>query len=123
VLTASGAFGQGVEFFVWGPGDATAVIDSNSSGGIADLDPAISQNVDTETGGKVIGVAACLNVTNFNNLTGVSLVSGSPVDVDNLDLVAGYDADVTTGETPRTVSIGGAGGIRHAIATISLGSA
>jgi hypothetical protein len=76
-----------------------------SSGVVTDLDPPINQNINTETGGKVIGVASVLNITDYDNLTGVALVEPA-VDVDNNDRVAAFEASVTTGETPRTVSIG-----------------
>jgi hypothetical protein len=93
-----------------------------ASSGVADLDPPINQNINTETGGKVIGVASVLNITAYDNLTGVALVEPA-VDVDNQDLVAAFEASVTTGETPRTVSIGGTGGVRHSIAVLSIGAA
>jgi hypothetical protein len=122
VLTMSGALGQGVRFYVWGAGSGTAVVATNSSSGVADLDPPINQNINTETGGKVIGIASVLNITDYDNLTGVALVEPA-IDIDNNDRVAAFEAAITTGETPRTVSIGGTDGIRHAIAVLSLGAA
>jgi len=122
VLTMSGALANGVQFYVWGAGSNTAVVATNSSSGIDDLDPPINQNINTETGGKVIGVVSVLSNATYDNLTGVALVEPA-TDVDNFDNVAAFEADVVTGETPRTVSIGGTGGIRHAIAVLSLGAA
>jgi hypothetical protein len=122
VLTMSGALAQGVRFYVWGAGSGTAVVATNSSSGLDDLDPPINQNINTETGGKVIGIASVLSITDYDNLTGAALVEPA-IDIDNNDLVAAFEASVTTGETPRTVSIGGTGGVRHAIATLSIGAA
>jgi hypothetical protein len=47
VLTMSGAVADGVAFFVWGAGSGTALVDTASSGGVTDLNPAIAVNVDT----------------------------------------------------------------------------
>jgi hypothetical protein len=128
VLTMSGAVADGVGFFVWGPGSDLAVVDTASSGAVTDLNPAIAVNVDTETGGKVVGVASVLGTNpSYDDLTGVVLVTdadGSPFTIALNDRVAGFEASVTTGETPRSVAVGWTGGgIHHAIAVLSLGAA
>jgi hypothetical protein len=128
VLTMSGAVADGAAFFVWGPGSDLAVVDTASSGAVTDLDPAIAVNVDTETGGKVVGVASVLGTNpSYDDLTGVVLVTdadGSPFTISTNDRVAGFEASVTTGETPRSVAVGWTGGgVHHAIAVLSIGAA
>jgi|SRR6056297_1140955 len=123
VLTMSGALANGVQFYVWGPGSGTSVVTTSQSSGVDDLDPPIDVSLNTETGGKVVGVASYLAAGMYDTLTGITLVE-PPTDVDNNDHVAAFEADVVTGETPRTVTIGSTvTGTRHAIAVISLGAA
>jgi hypothetical protein len=125
VLTMSGAVADGVAFFVWGAGSDTALVDTASSGGVTDLDPAIAVNVDSETGGKIIAIASVLGTNpSFDDLTGVAHVTDSPVTISLNDRVAAFEASVTTGETPRSVAVGWTGGgVHHAIAVLSIGAA
>jgi hypothetical protein len=125
VLTMSGALADGVAFFVWGAGSGTALVDTASSGAFTDLDPAIAVNVDSETGGKIIAIASVLGTNpSFDDLTGVAHVTDSPVTISLNDRVAALEASVTTGEAPRSVSVGWTGGgVHHAIAVLSIGAA
>jgi hypothetical protein len=123
VLTMSSALNQGAGFVVWGPGTAFSVIDTASASG-ANITSSGDLSLNTETDGKIIGMATAAGTnTPIDTLTGISLTTDSPFDVDNNDSVAGLEASVTTGEAPRTVTIDSSSGGLYAACVISLGAA
>ena len=123
VLTMNSPLAQGAGFWVWGPGVGVQDIDSNSTFGL-NMTNAAAVDLNTETGGKIIAVAAGLGSSvPFDDLTGISQVAGSPIDVDQLDSTGGFEAAITTGETPRSVIIRSSDASHYAVAILSIGEA
>jgi hypothetical protein len=127
VATLDAAAANGVRFFVWGPGTNTAVLDTSSYENPAPGITTANLNLNTETDGKILAVGTFFGTdagTLATGHTGIAEISGAQADVDNNDRVTALEADVTTGETPRTVTANISASTNWMkIATVSLGSA
>jgi hypothetical protein len=127
VATLDAAAANGVAFFVWGPGANTAVLDTSSYENSAPGITTANLNLNTETDGKILAVAAFFGSdagTLATGHTGIAEISGAQADVDSNELVTALEADVTTGETPRTVTANISASTNWMkIATVSLGAA
>jgi hypothetical protein len=127
VATLDAAAANGVAFFVWGPGANTAVLDTSSYENSAPGITTANLNLNTETDGKILAVATFFGTdagTLATGHTGIAEISGAQADVDNNDRVTALEADVTTGETPRTVTANISASTNWMkIATVSLGAA